>query len=101
MPAIAWSRRALADLLAIEAFIAEHNQAAARAVVLSVRRRMLLLVDHPHVGRARPDLAHGIRLITIDRRFTVAYRVVADTIRIQRIFDRGQDVRRGWPPTRP
>jgi len=50
-----------------------------------------LLRGSPEQGRARPDLASGLRLVPFGRSVVVVYQVVGDAIEILRIFYGGQD----------
>ena len=47
--------RALADLARLFDFLAEHNPKLARERMLSVRRALELLADHPLLGRQAED----------------------------------------------
>jgi plasmid stabilization system protein ParE len=47
--------RALADLERLFDFLAEHNPKSARERMLSVRRALELLADHPLLGRQAED----------------------------------------------
>ena len=47
--------RALADLERLFEFLAEHNPKLARERMLSVRRALELLADHPLLGRQAED----------------------------------------------
>jgi plasmid stabilization system protein ParE len=47
--------RALADLERLFDFVAEHNPKLARERMLSVRRALELLADHPLLGRQAED----------------------------------------------
>jgi plasmid stabilization system protein ParE len=47
--------RALADLERLFDFLAEHNRKLARERMLSVRRALELLADHPLLGRQAED----------------------------------------------
>jgi plasmid stabilization system protein ParE len=54
--------RALADLERLFDFLAEHNPKLARERMLSVRRALELLADHPLLGRQAEDGRHELIL---------------------------------------
>ena len=56
--------RALADLERLFDFLAEHNPKLARERMLSVRRALELLADHPLLGRQAED---GRRQLILSR----------------------------------
>jgi plasmid stabilization system protein ParE len=56
--------RALADLERLFDFLAEHNPKLARERMLSVRRALELLADHPLLGRQAED---GRRELVLSR----------------------------------
>ena len=51
-------------------------------------------VTFPHRGTQRDDLYPGIRLIGFERRVTIAFIVIDDTVQIVRIFYAGRDIDR-------
>ena len=58
------TRRALADLERLFDFIAEHDPRRAREQLVSVRRALELLADHPLLGR---DTEAGRRELVLSR----------------------------------
>ena len=58
------TRRALADLERLFDFIAEHDPRRAREQLVSVRRALELLADHPLLGR---DAEAGRRELVLSR----------------------------------
>ena len=69
--------RALADLERLFDFLAEHNPKLARERMLSVRRALELLADHPFLGRQAED---GRRELILSRGrfgYVAKYRWVA------------------------
>lgn len=91
MPRLIYRRTASTDLTAILRHIAADNPHAARAFVTEIRRRCTVLAEFPRLGRARPDIAPGLRVFTIDGRAAVAYRASEDGVVILRVFSAGQD----------
>jgi toxin ParE1/3/4 len=46
----------------------------------------------PERGARRDDIWQGLRLVGFERKATIAIEVMADEVRIMRVFGRGQDV---------
>jgi len=89
---VRWLRRALLDLDAVEAYIAQDDPDAAASVVLRVVQSVSLLKEQPGIGRAGRLL--GTReLIIPDTPFIVPYRVKGDTVQILRVYHSA----RKWP----
>ena len=88
-----WSPEAIADLIALRAYIAEGNPAAARRIALHIIHNVEeLLSANPDIGR--PGRVPGTRELVIPKTpFIVPYRVQADTIQILRVFHGA----RRWP----
>jgi toxin ParE1/3/4 len=82
---------ARADLFAIYEYIATDNPRRALTFVEDIEVRCEALATHPQMGRARPDLVPGIRVLPLPPRVIVAYMVQPDRIEIVRIFYAGQD----------
>ncbi len=61
------------------------NQAEADAFIARLRHHVELLATSPEVGQERNDLLHGLLSSTLDR-FTLFYRVRAQTIEILRVL---------------
>ncbi len=88
-----WSPEAITDLIALRAYIAEDNPAAARRVALHIIHTVEeLLSEHREMGR--PGRVSGTRELVIPKTpFIVQYRVQADTIQILRVLHGA----RRWP----
>jgi toxin ParE1/3/4 len=90
---ITWSPEAIADLVALRAYIAEHNPAAARRTA----QRIVDLIDevlavNPHIGR--PGRVPGTRELVIAKTpYIVPYRVRGDGLEILRVYHGA----RRWP----
>jgi len=59
-----YTERAIADLEAIEAYIAQHNPRASVAVGERIRGAIELLADFPGLGRARDAEVRVLPLVT-------------------------------------
>jgi toxin ParE1/3/4 len=77
--------RADEDLIAIWANIAADNPTGADRVLDAIERRWQQLAQHPLSGRARDDIAAGIRHLVVGRYLTL-YRVTGDGIEIVRVL---------------
>jgi len=90
---IAWSPEAIEDLVALRAYIAEDNPAAARRVVLHLIQNVAQLIpDNPQIGRA--GRVPGTREFVIPRTpYIVPYRFKRTTIQILRVYHGA----RRWP----
>lgn len=65
MAEVRFSRRALADLAAIHAWLAERNPAAAGRVIAAIEHSVGFLADQPALGR--PDGAGLGRILIVPR----------------------------------
>lgn len=93
---VQFSEDALADLSAIRGYIAEQSSVeVARRFVDALIGRCEALASFPKRGRARGDVAAGLRTIPHRRRVTIAYRVKGRDVTIVGFFYRGMD----WAPT--
>lgn len=83
---VIWSRLAIADLVAIRAYIAEHNPAAANGVARRILHAVELLQQQPHLGLPthRTDVR---RLIVAGTVYSLPYRVEEGDIEILEVFD--------------
>ena len=88
---LAYRPAALADLEAIEDYIAAYDRDRAINFVRDIRVRCLMLCDLPELGPARPDIAPGIRILAMRRKVAAAYRITADAVVVTRVFYGGQD----------
>ena len=81
MAEVRFSRKALADLAAIHAWLAERNPAAASRVVAAIEASAALLADNPELGRRE---ARGLGRILIEPRYryVLSYRIEGETVEI-------------------
>ncbi len=88
-----WSPEAIADLVALRAYIAQDDPAAAQRVALHIIKNVEALLPHsPEMGR--PGRVPGTRELVIPRTpYIVPYRLVGNTIQILRVFHSA----RRWP----
>ena len=88
MASVRLTRRALADLRAIRAHIAERDPAAAARVVSAIEHSLSLLGDQPFMG---PAVHTGWFHVVPRYRYVIAYRVRGDTVEVRFIFHPAQD----------
>ncbi|MFY9627610.1 MAG: type II toxin-antitoxin system RelE/ParE family toxin [Methylocystis sp.] len=84
---------ALDDLLWIYRFIhrAAGSPASADRYVTRIRDKCRRIGDVPYGGRARDDLAPGLRTTPFEKSAVIAYKVEADCVRITNVFYGGRD----------
>lgn len=82
---------AKADLREIAAYIAEDNPDRAKSFVAELRKACAILIDHPFVGMARPEVGDGLRSKPHGR-YVIYYRVIDDVVRIERFLHGARDV---------
>lgn len=82
------------DLRRIWRYIAAEGSApAAQRVVAEIAERFVLLGNHPHAGRARDEIAPGLRSFPV-RDYLILYTVMPPGVQIERIWDNRQDPER-------
>ncbi len=85
------SRFVEGDLEAIADFIAEDNPERAVSFIRQIRHEILGIAKHPLLYRLRPEIGEGARLAVVGR-YVVLFRVVAGTVRIERVVYGGRDL---------
>jgi toxin ParE1/3/4 len=90
---LVWSPESIHDLIALRAYIAEHDPASAKRVVLHILYCVEhLLSENPKLGA--PGRVPGTRELVIPKTpYVVPYRVRASTIEIVRVYHSS----RRWP----
>jgi toxin ParE1/3/4 len=90
---LVWSPESIHDLVALRAYIAEHNPASAKRVALHILHCVeLLLSENPKLGA--PGRVPGTRELVIPKTaYVVPYRVRGSTIEIVRVYHSS----RRWP----
>jgi toxin ParE1/3/4 len=83
---IVWSPFAIEDLIAIRAYIAQHNPDAAASVAQRILHAVGFLADHPQMGAPthRTDVR---KLIVPQTPYVIPYRVRDGAIEILEVFD--------------
>ena len=80
-----------ADLMEIAAYIAQDNPTRARSFVIELRARSRQLGEAPAIGRARPDLGTGIRVVPHGN-YLIFYSMHDDIVRIERFMHGARDI---------
>jgi toxin ParE1/3/4 len=77
-------RTAEDDLVDIWLYVAQRNRDARDPVCEDLDRQRVLLADHPHLGRARPDIAQDLRNFPVGN-CLILCRLVPDGIDLVRV----------------
>ncbi len=92
MATVRFTHRAREDLLDIWAYVAEHGSLrTADRIYDLVEETCVTLRTHPHLGRARHEIADDARSVVIER-WIAFYRVVGGDVQIVRIVDGARDL---------
>lgn len=95
---ITFSPLAEADIEAIIDWIADQSRTrTARGFVDRIERRIGSLQRFPVRGTLRDDLAPGLRLIGLEQRVTIAFRVGDAAVTIERVLYGGRNLERAFP----
>ena len=88
------AKSAIEDLKLIYTFVFDRSRSAhvADGFVKRIEARCQKIGDAPHGGKARDDLAPGVRTVPFEKSALIAYRAEADRIVITNVFYRGRDV---------
>ena len=97
---VVWSHAARNDLYTVYDWIAGQADAAtAFAYTARIEAFASKLSYFPNRGTPRFGVASGLRSITFERRYIVAYRVEPDGVRIVRLIDTARDFWRAFGST--
>lgn len=89
---VRWLRRALLDLDAAEAYIAQDDPSAAAGVVLQIVRAVSLLKEQPGIGRT--GRVPGTKELVVPKTpYVVPYRVKEEAVQVLRVYHAS----RKWP----
>jgi toxin ParE1/3/4 len=92
MGMVQFARSAQADLLEAWLFIAEENPSGADHVLDAIEHEANILVTQPFMGRARPELAAGVRSWPTSTPYIFYYVATADGITVIRALHHARDV---------
>ncbi len=85
------SQEAANDLEDLALYIAEYDIAAALAVVDEIEHRFNTIQRHPDIGRARDELASGLRSYTV-KQHLIFYTHDDQAVVIVRVMNGAQDI---------
>ena len=91
MPRVRTTRQAELDLLEIWLYIAEDNPGAATRLLHRVDETCRRLAESPHLGRAREQLARGLRSLPVSN-YLLFYRHRGDAIELIRVLHGARDL---------
>ena len=94
MARVALSQSAQTDLLEAWLYIADENQPAADGVLDAIDKEAHTLLFEPLMGRARPELADGVRSWPTSTPYILFYMADDEGITVLRVLHHAQDVRR-------
>jgi toxin ParE1/3/4 len=90
---IVFAPEAQADVDELYDWIADRaGEATAQRFIVRIRERCERLDQFPERGTRRDDLAPGLRTFGVDRRVTVACKVLPDVVVIVRLLYAGRNV---------
>ena len=92
MSRVLFSESAKADLLEAWLFIAETNIDAADGVVDAVHQEAQTLSLQPLMGRARPELAEGVRSWPTSTRYILFYVPFDEGVTVLRVLHHARDI---------
>ena len=88
---LTFRRRAEWDLEGILDWVGQDFPARGHAAVRRIRAACEVLPDIPLLGVRRDDMGPGLRLLVIEGRVNVIYRILPDRVQIVRVFWAGRD----------
>ncbi|MEO6421972.1 MAG: type II toxin-antitoxin system RelE/ParE family toxin [Candidatus Nitrotoga sp.] len=92
MPRIRFTSLAEADLLELWLTIAEENLVAADESLNTVQATVALLGTQPEMGRARPELANGLRSFPMRTPYIIFYLPEDGGLLVVRVLHHARDI---------
>lgn len=92
MPRIRYTNSAEADLLELWLTIAEENLTAADDALDVIQATVSLLGTQPEMGRARPELADGLRSLPTRTPYIIFYLPDEDGLLVVRVLHHARDI---------
>ena len=92
MAGVVFTQSAQTDLLEAWLFIAEENQTAADRTLDAIERQAQALSSQPLIGRARPELAEGVRSWPTSTPYILYYLADNDSVTILRVLHHARDI---------
>ena len=92
MSKVLFSESAKTDLLEAWLFIAEESIIAADGVLDTIEQEASILSTQPLMGRARPDLADGVRSWPTSTSYILFYLAESDSIVVIRVLHHAREI---------
>jgi toxin ParE1/3/4 len=92
MPRIRFTHSAETDLLELWVTIAEENLTAADEILDVIQTTAALLGTQPEMGRARPELAEGLRSLPTRTPYLIFYLPDDDGLLVIRVLHHARDI---------
>lgn len=92
MAGVVFTQSAQTDLLEAWLFIAEENQTAADRTLDAIERQAQALSSQPLIGRARPELAEGVRSWPTSTPYILYYLTDNNNVTILRVLHHARDI---------
>jgi toxin ParE1/3/4 len=92
MPRIRFTHSAEIDLLELWVTIAEENLTAADEILDVIQATATLLGTQPEMGRARPELAEGLRSLPTRTPYLIFYLPDDDGLLVVRVLHHARDI---------
>lgn len=92
MTGVRFTRSAETDLLGLWFHIAEKNLVAADESLDVVQAAVSVLSSQPEMGRARPELADGLRSFPTRTPHIIFYMLTDDHLLVVRVLDHARDI---------
>lgn len=89
---VRFASSAEADLLDLWLVIAENNPTAADKVLDTIYGTAMLIGTQPEMGRARPELADGLRSFSTKMPYIIFYLPDSDGIIVIRVLHHARDI---------
>jgi toxin ParE1/3/4 len=88
---VEFSRFVETDLEAVGDYIAQDSPSRALAFIREIRQRIQQVAQQPLLYQLRPEIGEGARLAIV-RRYIILFRVIGETVRIERVLYGGRDL---------
>lgn len=92
MPRIRFTHSAETDLLELWVTIAEENPTAADEILDVIQATATLLGTQPEMGRARPEVAEGLRSLPTRTPYLIFYLPDDDGLLVVRVLHHARDI---------
>ncbi len=88
---VEFSRWVESDLDLIADYIAQDNPRRAVTFIREIREKIDRTGEQPWLYQLRPEIGEGARIAVVGR-YVILFRILADTVRIERVVYGGRDL---------